>query len=566
MFTESTTTTPDLHNEIDELADRLNIDYASPVAGHLAGPHMDVALEALSAHPVMMGESDVTLLQSPENKAEMPIDVIIAQTREAAGEKAREAIERSEFRGPEVAEAIQGYYQDHTTALKLIERIIEGSPDEAQRITELDDDALGIQSTVLEPAVRTLARLRSLEQADTTFNNLASLTLSTLFTEPCIGQLTLADTDIDAIANEIDQLRQKVGKGSHKEDTVGWINQAKSTAQGEVRMGGQLLFHNTYFGNDVLQGSHKSLRSQAKQHQLVQSGQQQTARATTAEYQNNADSHGDNIHWSEVYDPSSYKRPTAGINYLASDVKAGMMTFAIPLAEVVNKAPFGRGVKYAVVEARPDTISVQPGGRLTGNIGVGSPDAVGTSFGAVDRVFWASDKGYDEAIDYAIPVGGTDAAKMSVYTIQSESDQLENFHQWREGVEQGTTEYEGLQQFSRDHSESELLAQYGGLKDAPEQPPVVTIRDLSMKEGRTAIEAVQAGESILRSDQSGTWQRQAGFAEPVIAQLEQESLARFSGQYVVPLRASRPAFMDRGDNMVSNAYGSALRRGLSYSP
>jgi hypothetical protein len=83
-----------------------------------------------------------------------------------------------------------------------------------------------------------------------------------------------------------------------------------------------------------------------------------------------------------------------------------------------------------------------------------------------------------------------------------------------------------------------------------------------MDETRTPAQVRQARESVLgfsvdeiRRKQAGTWQRQAGFAEPVIRQLEQDSQARYADQYVVPLRATRPNFMNRGDNMVANPYG-----------
>ena len=566
MFSESNIPSPDIHQEMKELSDRLNTQYTPPIENHLTAPHVAAAVEELNRHPLMEGESDIMLPQSPEAKAEISIDSVIEQTKQAAVEKAQEAIERSEFKGPEVAAAIEGYYQDHIVSLKLIEQIIEGSSEDIQRIAQLADEGeLGIQSDILKPAIQTLARLRASQQSEVGFNNLVGRTLSTLFTVPCIGQLTLDETAMEAISNEIGQLQQKIGKNTDKADIMNGMNQAKLTTQHEVRMGGQLLFHNTYFGNDILDGS-GSLRSQAKQQQSVQSGQQKSVRVTTMKY-GDAGSHGDNIHWSEVYDPSSYKRSNGGGTDRAVDARAGMMTFAVPLAEVINKAPFGRGIRYAVVDGKPDVVTEQPGGKLTGNIGSGSEEGVGDRFGVIDRVFWASDASYDVAIDYEIPVGGasvakneseTQASENGAYIIQSDTDRLETFRQWRKGVEQDTAEFDELQQFAKDHTEAELLAKYGGLHTSSEAPSVVSISDLDMNEERTAAEAVKAGESILRTDLEGTWQRQASQAEPVISQLEQESLARFSGQYVVPLRASRPDFMNRGDNRVANAYGASL--------
>ena len=557
MFSETNTPTPDIHQEMKEFSDILTSLYTPPVENHLTAPHVAAALEEINRYPLMEDESDVAALQSPEAKGEISIDSILELTKQAAVEKAQEAIERSEFKGPEVAAAIEGYYLDHIVSLRLIEGIIEGSSEDVQRISQLADKGnLGIQSDILKLAIQTLARLRTSQQPETSFNNLAGRTLSTLFTEPCIGQLTLNETAMEVISNEISQLQEKIGKKPDKADIMYRMNQAKFTTQHEVRMGGQLLFHNTYFGNDIFDGS-GSLRSQAKQQQSVRSGQQKSARVTTTENRDTA-SHGDTIHWSERYDPSTYKRSNGRGTERDVDVKAAMMTFAIPLAEVVRKAPFGRGIKYAVVEGRPNTVAEQPSGRLTGSIGVGSEDVVGGKFGVIDRVFWASDVSYKEATDYEISVGGASVAENGTYVIQSDTDRLETFRQWRKGVEQDTNEFNELQQFAKDHSEAELLAKYGGPSANPETQPIVSISDLDMNEGRTATEAVRAGESILRTDLEGTWQHQASQAEPVISQLEQESLARFSGQYVVPLRASRPAFMNHGDNMVANVYGASL--------
>jgi hypothetical protein len=237
-----------------------------------------------------------------------------------------------------------------------------------------------------------------------------------------------------------------------------------------------------------------------------------------------------------------------------------MVTFAVPLADVIAKTPFGRGLRYAVVEGGPDAAASQPNGQLVGSIGVGSTESVGGAFGASDRVFWASDKSYAEATDYEIPIDET------AYAIQSDNDRLANYLHWRGSIEKGGPEDQELQELARTVSEREIIQKYGSIvSSGSNQPKLISIRDLEMDESRSALEAVKSGASILQSDQAGTAARQAGLAEPVIERLEKESLAKFADQYVVPLRATRPAFMNKGDNMVNNAYGERVLGDLAPS-
>lgn len=573
MSEDLITTLPDIDRKIRGLADALHDEYADPVYNHFASPHVAAAVDGLRRQPHMEGDEEVSIIPSSELEQYQSLEATLELAKKYANEKAQGAIERSEFSGLEVEEAIRGYYQDHTVALALLRKVVKGTQDDSKDIYELSDDKLGLQSVVLSEAIKTLAAMRVSGITNERFNDLVRSTSSVLFSEPSVGQLSLDDETIDEVSSEIFEIREAaVQYGARnpgkKEDIRSWIETSAEKSRQEVRPAGQLLFHNTAFGADVIEGDDNYLRSQAQQHRAVQSGRQSQVRVTTGSYEETRGSHGGNIHWSETYDPITYKRLNGSVSAQNKDIKAGMMTYAVPLGEVISRAPFGRGLKYAVVQGRPDTIAVKPSSSPVGNIGSGSPEYMGGGFGAVDRVFWSSDTSFDDATTYEIPVGGADILRTnpitnqpesSVYVIQSQSDQLANYQHWRNTLETGTPDFDELQRLARTMTESELVAHYGGVSsEGLDLPTIVTISDLEFDTSRSALEAKNAGTGIANKQEFGTWSREAGHARQVISKLEDESMARYEGQFVVPLRASRPDFMNRGDNMVSNPYGETV--------
>ncbi|MDB5167432.1 MAG: hypothetical protein JWN26_577 [Candidatus Saccharibacteria bacterium] len=562
--------------------------HISALAGELAKlDHPDMSVGAADVEYIPQQPDAESRILSVEIQNKSPVEQVIESARAVAAEQAAEAIEHSEFTGPEVESAVKNYYTDHEVTLKLLGTLVEGSPDDAVDILNIDEKSLGIESDLLRLVVQQLARLR-IGQSDEKFRELAAaLCHDALFREPCVGQSTLTDKTIEGVVEEMNRLQQLMypseGPYAQKPKLIdaGWIRQSMENANNEVRPAGQLLFHNTPYGRDISGGHDKSLQGRARQRQSVKTGHQERVRMVTSA----DEGHSDNIHWSELYDPITYKyvdNRTPGIEQVPPDRVQGV-TFAIPLAEIIEQAPIGRGIRYAVVEGKPGAVSLKPdesSGGPTGNIGVGSPDAVGRS-ASIDRVFWASEESRDRATDYEVSLWGNDTvinnpatgqAESSIYMIQSGVDRLWNYRFRRERIVEGSLEDDQLQADGRNLSEKDFLDKYGAGILAPQDsdtdevhPKAVFIDDLKVPSAdQTAVEAKKGGDSVIGRDpilkDRVSREVMVASAEPVIHGLQEESRRRFSGKYVVPLRAIYAEFMNGSDNIIDNQYGENVGR------
>jgi hypothetical protein len=568
-----------IDGKIQALELQLQTDYQDAIANHDPAQasalnqalnrleHPDITTDTPDVQYVTARSGDESDTINPESEHKSSVEQTIEDAKGIAMERAVEAIERSEFSGPEVEGAIKGFYVDHEVALKLIGTLVEGSTAEAATISNLDGESLGIESELLRSAVQKLAQLRT-EQKDDKFNELAETVChDALFREPCVGQSTLTDETIKQAVEEVNRLQKSLyslqepyAKKPRLIDE-GWIRQSMEDAHNEVRSAGQLLFHNTPYGLDISTGN-ASLRGRAKQKSSVLAGEQKSVRMVTSDNEG----HSDNIHWSELYDPISYKTinmRTPGIEQVAPDKVQGV-TFAVPLAEVIEHAPIARGIKYAVVEGKPGAESINPEdvrGSAIGDVGRGEPDAIG-SRASIDRVFWATTDTRETAMDYEIPLSG--GVDNSVYTIQSGVNRLWNYRYRRENIVEGTDEEKQLQEDARTLPEKDFLDKYGAgilvQGSAKETPTAVFIDDLRVPSStQTALEAKIGGESVIGMDIDNkdrvSRETMVATAEPVIRRLQAESRQRFDNQYVVPLRAVYAGFMNSGDNRVNKAYG-----------
>lgn len=526
----------------------------------LVGPENDSsssgfkrAVVEIDQNPVMTQESE-SKPRSKEVLEETSVEETIENANSRALEKSVEAIERCEFKGEKIGEAIHDYYQDHTISLALLKRIVTGSGEFSRQVSQKEPASLGIKSAELVEAVRGLAELSSLNIDKDKFSEAADEVLKMIFSEPSVGQLTLDTKTISEVADDIVSIRQALsgrgmGERASRDDVIDSIQDTIERTRKEVRPAGQLLFHNTSFADDILVGESPGLRSQAKQRQLHKEQAGPEVRWTTTSIYDD-EQHGGGVHVSETYDPISYK-DTHG----ESTGNRGV-TFAVPLGRMIELAPFGRGLEYGIAEVDPKILQNRDTKDPVQDISVGASEFIGQSTGAIDRVFWASDESLDKAIMAEIPIDS------DAIIIQSDNDLLNNFRSWRKGIEPGSPEYEQLQVDAKAMTERQIVEKYGGIQpDQTYGAQVVTITDREFDESHSALEAKALGSGILGSKEFIPWSDLASSARPVIEELMQKTKDRYEGSVVVPLRATSPDFMRQGDSMVHDMFGEkALER------
>lgn len=562
--------------EISEIINTLNKTHSLLPSGQEAAPLVMKAIDELNDRPVMQ-EMPGTIEYIPSNETEAEKETTIdAATRRA--ERAAEAgIEHSDFQGPEVSRAIKSYYADHEVALTVIEAMVNGTLSETDKTKlfaakqEGDDSA----DSLFTEALKASAQLY--EKGDVNARNiLLAATLKDIYREPCVGQQTLDEAAIAELAKrkaDIDtvlQPRQLDDRDERIQFEADTIRAAQQEAQSETRNAGQLLFHNTLFGRDVI--TNNSLRGR---HQ--QEGTQDSVNITTAAIEG----HSSLIHWSEIYDPITYKNV---MQNNATIDKAMATTIAVPLGEITKKAPYARGLEYANVEAKPGR-SVNAsrigheGEKVIGEIGAGAPDSIGKNFAAVDRVFWASRDNFEAAASYDVAIGGVDIMKEDtssgiempvVYSIQSDNDRLRNYNDAsRKSDADKVTEWRGD---IEELSQRDFLKKNGegfdsvGSGTGYGYANRISIQDIQLNNESPAAQWLGGGAnvSLAGSDREANFQQQAAQAEPYIRAIQKESMDRFAGTYVVPLRAANMQFESNDrDNRITNAYGDSLKTAIA---
>ena len=254
------------------------------------------------------------------------------------------------------------------------------------------------------------------------------------------------------------------------------IDRATERFWEDVRHAGQLLFHNS---SDITKTrSNGEILTRRMQKQKNEEVQIQTAETLDGHM------HAPTVHWSESFDPISYKGGT----------RTGG-TIALPIREVIASAPFARDAEYGVLRMKQDR-KAQVISRVTsppsiGSIGSGESDSQGE--GGIDRTFYSS------------PIDSTPGAP---------TEQAPDAHGFRLSKND----------FAIAISEQELqTAQLSGVGES--FPQIVKI-DQKPLEVSTDIEEMgrqrEANEALLRAG---------------IDALQQTSIDRFPDEFVIPIRA-----------------------------
>ena len=561
--------------DISNIVDILNKTHSELPNGEQAAPLLINAIAELNGHRVMK-ETPGNLEYVTNNESKPEKEATIDAATERAERAAEAGIERSDFQGPEVRKAIKSYYADHEVALTVIEAMVTGTLSQEDK-TKLfaakqpgDDSA----ESIFSKALKTSAQLY--EKGDIIGRNaMIDDMLHDIYREPCIGQQTLEQANIAELAKRKNDIKDLLEPPRwNKEDSIRMeadsIRYAQDAARNETRDAGQLLFHNTLFGRDVI--ANNSLRGRYEQR-----GTQDVVNISTAAIEG----HSNLIHWSEKYDARGYKQVMQ--NNVGVD-KAMAVTYAAPLGEIVKVAPFARDMQYANVDAKQGrTVEASRIGHeekeVVGEIGAGAADSFGKDIPSIDRVFWGSDESLEKAAGYGIAIGGADIMKLDpktgvempvVFAIQSRSDQLRNYNdasrksdeavalEWRKDIET-LSQDEFLRKNGQAIDNIDSGTGYGYANR-------VTIQDIKLETESPAADWLRGGADVTLggNDREAPFRDISAQAEPYIRAIQKESIDRFAGTYVVPLRAANMKFDSNSrDNRVSNAYGEGLKKAIA---
>lgn len=338
---------------------------------------------------------------------------------EALHLRTEQALEDCDFvRSPELERSIEGFYTAHYQLASVMrlglyegqERQLSGEDQKAYLNNIINDsyfDRTQIESAfrsrmqgygIYEPYVQQitplLARVR-LARLDNPDNpELRKVELSTiseacdaLFAEASVGVTTLRGTEADLAfllrQSTLEQMK-KSGLFPHLDDyseekqleaTFQPINRAIENFRQDTRFAGQLLFHNTGHFRDISRNGELSPRRMQQQRHGA-------ANFQTAEY-HEGHIHSPTPHWSENFDPISYRGDRAGTD-------GG--TVAVPLVKIIQNAPYARDAQYGVLTLKPESIPYAtegiPRNDSVATIGNGGPDRQGMV--GIDRTFYSS--------------------------------------------------------------------------------------------------------------------------------------------------------------------------------
>ena len=552
-----------LHDELLEIEER----FASQ---HVKIGNVDAATEVkkiLGEHPAMDAEpSGLEYVRSGEQPPAAPVESLkpvgrvekaLERARGDALEKARAGIEHTEFNGPEVNEAIKGYYVDHEVTLTAMKGLMGASESDIAELAALGGPGLGIENATLTAGLNRLVVLKQRGE-EQNFNELSKAMLRLVYREPSVGQLTLDVTEKQRIAQSKANIACELDRRMHKatdlprmiERELASLDSSEKSTRSEVRNAGQLLFHNSSYGEQIWQQG--ALRGRAQQGET-----QESVMMTTVDRVD----HSQSTHWSEFYDPQAYKQPTE--QQRDSGIEPQAVTYAVPMAEMIKRAPYARGLEYAVVDARPGerVRAADVGGlgsHVVGEIGAGAPDTTGWGGASTDRVFWASADNAAEGAGYDIPVMGdeivafnpkTGISESTVYQLQSESDLVTGMHGFKGTVTDQERRYIATQ------SAKDVMYDRGKRINHPNTGTGYGYPDRRIIEDMNF--STEPGTGMDTSNLSHRDANKAA-AEPVIRQIEKESMDRFEGKYIVPLRAKESEFMFKADGAVRRRFSEPI--------
>lgn len=361
---------------------------------------------------------------------------------ERLSDKSYEAASTSEFLPtPELMRGLEGYYETHYAMAAVIESSLGGDVSPQLKSVARQETLNGIIETSLFSSEELTEKVISLvdygnipgelyAQEITPLLAAVSLALSqdpdnkklqrselmamnaacrALFSEASVGITTVGEKELDTVKTLHGKVMERIvssglfeeGRGNPKtyrakdigsshlplthRFAVDFVNgnpgagieKAQKLFWEDSRFAGQLLFHNT-IGFNELRASGSLM---PRRMQLATYGQMQFQ---TAEKFGDSH-HSPTVHWSEEYDPQSYRgeqsNPTGG-------------TIAVPLWRVTEIAPYARDSEYGVLilkdEAVEDIVPLVTLNDGTTFLGSGGSDRQGVW--GTDRTFYSSPK------------------------------------------------------------------------------------------------------------------------------------------------------------------------------
>lgn len=198
------------------------------------------------------------------------------------------------------------------------------------------------------------------------------------------------------------QVVKDLSRAVNRQHLDGSISQAEDNFWSDCRQAAHLEFHSSHVAGEIMMTGLMSRNQQVRQKGFYFTGNQ---RALAGHHHSNA------IHFSEFMPAGEYTAsggtPNDGNHHQASPA-----TFAVPIADIIEVAPYARNAKFASLTPKPSaTLDKLPAPQIvTNRIGYGGPEAVGRSpKSSLQRTFFAQAHEYqDQAPDeYALPVTGT---------------------------------------------------------------------------------------------------------------------------------------------------------------
>jgi len=411
-----------------------DIDNLSPEEQDFVGEIIEIGKEALE-------ETEIAVVAPSETYTDP----------EKLNRRIGEALASCEVEAtPEVREAINGFYEDHYSFAEVIHKAIDGTltPEECDVILNKnigmiiaaeDVDSYkktspdGRYPTVELPSVNhattLLAAVVKEQLTDTDSDRAselrkatlihASLLMEQLFTESSLPITTIGEEESKIVRDLFDKLVTTsvsefpdatlsgdalqwnngvtYATSESKRELISRVERTRNDFWNDTRMAGQLLYHNTGHLDDISRSG--GLMSRLEQMRRTGTMNTQTREANHGEH------HSVVPHFSEVYDPWGYKA-TRGAKGEDGHVSTG--TIAIPLANVIEAAPYARDAQYALVTAKTQAILERvPVHDTVGHTGFGGLDEPGESGG--DRVFFASptQSGNKAPDEYILKNGGS---------------------------------------------------------------------------------------------------------------------------------------------------------------
>ncbi|QQS17922.1 hypothetical protein IPL68_04665 [Candidatus Saccharibacteria bacterium] len=418
----------------------------------------------------------------------------------------------------EVIESVAGYYNDHDILLRTVTGYSAGystSPVDGEKI---------ISHPILAKAMTDFCSFG--QQGRTAeADEFAKDILDSLYDECAIGAQTLPDELIRLKAGIIEKTYQSLGFTVEPGSVERRIIDTRTEALGEVRHAGQPLFHNTPHIREIVQGGFGIMGRTAQTENVGHTY------ANTGGYERTGPAHANVPHFSEMYDPTSYRRPMGprSKNERKDDFVGGCVV--IPLADVISEAPFGRNIRYGVLSVKPGEVIdaanktdsiVYDGGN---NMGATDRPCAHLSF---DRVFFAGDGNNGEG---AVPAHN--------YTLGAAI-----VHPSRRGTTGDTAgiiitaDYDVSPAYSRG-PDGELVEDRSGPNFGSGYgfPRFVRIETPDVKTADFRASSVRAAPKKL-----------AELSRPTIEQVAKESIENplYDGKYVVPLRGAIISFTHEG--------------------